>query len=225
MKNYLIVGYGGIGKAVANKLIRAGESVTVVSRKNLTTEPGILQVDFNELDNFFAQQIPDYVINTIGVLHDSEHQPEKTLQQLDETWLNESMRINVMPTAILAQKLDQAMQRDYTVKMLSLSARVSSMDDNKLGGWYSYRMSKAALNMLIKNIAIEWSFKHPNAGIYAYHPGTVDTELSQPFQARVPEGKLFSPELAADYLLAVLHKLTIKDSGNLFDWQGEQLKF
>jgi NAD(P)-dependent dehydrogenase (short-subunit alcohol dehydrogenase family) len=107
----------------------------------------------------------------------------------------------------------------------ALSARVGSITDNRLGGWHSYRASKAALNMLMVNFAIELRRTHPQAIVAALHPGTVDTALSEPFQRGVVPEKLFVPEISARYLLDVLNQLAPEDSGGLFAWDGARLPY
>jgi NAD(P)-dependent dehydrogenase (short-subunit alcohol dehydrogenase family) len=107
----------------------------------------------------------------------------------------------------------------------ALSARVGSISDNHLGGWYGYRASKAALNMLLKTASIEYHRTHKSLIIAGLHPGTVDSKLSKPFQANVPKEQLFTPEFAAQQLLQVLGNLTPEDSGNCFDWSGEKIEF
>lgn len=105
----------------------------------------------------------------------------------------------------------------------ALSARVGSISDNRLGGWHAYRASKAALNMLVRNYAIEQARRAPGAICVGLHPGTVDTSLSRPFQSGVPEGRLFTPDEAAGYLLDVIDALGPDDSGRCFDWAGKQV--
>lgn len=108
---------------------------------------------------------------------------------------------------------------------MSFSARVSSIGDNHVGGWYSYRMSKSMLNMFIKTLSIEWQRRFPHATVFGYHPGTVDTELSRPFHANVPAHKLFTPDKAADYCLSVLEQTSTSQTGQLFDWQGKKIEW
>lgn len=108
--------------------------------------------------------------------------------------------------------------------MSCFSARVGSISDNKLGGWHSYRMTKAMLNMLIRNIAIECRFKSPGSIIFGYHPGTVNTSLSKPFQSSLNGKSLFSAEQAANYFLNTIEKIKKEDSGFLFGWQYKQIK-
>jgi NAD(P)-dependent dehydrogenase (short-subunit alcohol dehydrogenase family) len=106
-----------------------------------------------------------------------------------------------------------------------LSAKVGSISDNRLGGWHSYRASKAALNMLVRNFAIEMAPRAPEAVIAALHPGTVDSALSKPFQRGVAPDKLFSPAQSAGYLLDVIDGLTPADSGGLFSWDGARIPY
>ncbi|WP_312845184.1 hypothetical protein [Vreelandella populi] len=107
----------------------------------------------------------------------------------------------------------------------SLSARVGSIADNNLGGWYSYRASKAAHNMLLKTAAIELKRLNPTSIVLCLHPGTTDTPLSKPFQARVPSEKLFTPDFTAGQLLAVINKRTPEDSGSFWDWAGKRIEW
>ena len=109
--------------------------------------------------------------------------------------------------------------------MKAISARVGSIADNRLGGWYGYRASKAAQNMVTKTLSIELSRRSPNVICVALHPGTVDTQLSEPFQGSVPAGTLFSPERAAQQLLSVIDSLTTADSGHFFDWKGSPIEW
>jgi NAD(P)-dependent dehydrogenase (short-subunit alcohol dehydrogenase family) len=115
------------------------------------------------------------------------------------------------------------MPRDRRAVFAALSARVGSIGDNRLGGWHSYRASKAALNMLLRNLAVELGRSHPQAVVAGLHPGTVDTGLSKPFQKAVAEGKLLTPAFSAERLLAVLDGLTPADSGGVFAWDGARI--
>jgi len=218
----LIVGQGGIGSALAEKIKANSDEVFILTRKkNLFPD----SLCFEDLDTFLNEFIPDYVINTIGILHDETHMPEKNVSQIRENWLQKSINVNVMSAIILAQALDKYLKRDSILKFMNISARVSSISDNRLGGWYSYRMSKSALNMFVKTLAIEWSRQYPKSAVYAYHPGTVDTELSKPFQKNINPEKLFTPNSASEHLLSVLEKLTVEDSGSMYDWAGEKIAY
>jgi NAD(P)-dependent dehydrogenase (short-subunit alcohol dehydrogenase family) len=137
--------------------------------------------------------------------------------------MNLAFAINAAGPAQIARLLLPAMPRDRRTLFAALSARVGSISDNRLGGWHSYRASKAALNMLIRCLAIEQARSHPQAVCVALHPGTVDTGLSKPFQAGVKPDQLFAPAKAAGHLLAVLDALAPSQSGRLFAWDGKEL--
>ena len=117
------------------------------------------------------------------------------------------------------------LRRDAKSAFAAISARVGSIGDNRLGGWASYRASKAALNMLMRTFSIEQSRAKPSSLVVTLHPGTTDTALSRPFQRNVPEGKLFEPAFVADKLLAVLDGLTSEDSGGFFAWDGSRIEY
>jgi NAD(P)-dependent dehydrogenase (short-subunit alcohol dehydrogenase family) len=106
----------------------------------------------------------------------------------------------------------------------ALSARVGSISDNRLGGWYGYRASKAALNQLLRTLSIELGRQRGQAICVGLHPGTVDSALSRPFQSSVSEGKLFTPRFAAKQLLAVINKLDVSQSGRLLAWDGAEIE-
>jgi len=135
------------------------------------------------------------------------------------------MEVNVLPTLYLAQHLLPKMQHGRPAVFSAISARVGSIEDNQLGGWYSYRASKAALNMCLKNIANEWRLKLKNVSVAALHPGTTDTELSKPFQKNVPSEKLFSPARTANYLYNILDSLTPEKSGRFWAWDGNEIEW
>jgi NAD(P)-dependent dehydrogenase (short-subunit alcohol dehydrogenase family) len=157
-----------------------------------------------------------------GVLHDG-FQPERSLRQLDADHMLRDYRINAVGPALAAKHLLPLMPRDRRAVFAALSARVGSIGDNRLGGWHAYRASKAALNMILRNLAIEMGRSHPQAVIAGLHPGTVDTGLSAPFQKGVAEGRLFTADHSAERLLAVLSGLTAADSGGVFAWDGARV--
>ncbi|MDA0674262.1 MAG: SDR family NAD(P)-dependent oxidoreductase [Cyanobacteria bacterium] len=165
----------------------------------------------------------DWLINCVGFLHDATHQPEKSLRQISAEQLLTYFQVNTIPTTLLAKHALPLLKASPTSLLATLSAKVGSISDNRLGGWYGYRASKAALNMVLKTIAIEYSRKSPRTIVAALHPGTTDTQLSQPFQRNVPPEKLFAPERTVDQLLAVMAGLTIADSGEFFSWDGSRL--
>lgn len=166
------------------------------------------------------------VIVATGVLHDGEAlQPEKSWRALDAAALAQAFAVNATGPALVAKHALGALARDGKSAFAALSARVGSIEDNRLGGWYAYRASKAALHMLIRTFAIELRQRHPRALCVALHPGTVDTALSKPFQGAVDPTKLFTPERSAEALLGVLDRLTPADSGRAWAWDGTPIPF
>ena len=134
-----------------------------------------------------------------------------------------SFAINTIAPAIVAKHLIPKMPRDRRAVFAVLGARVGSIGDNRTGGWHGYRASKAALVMLMKTIAIETARSRPNAIIVTLHPGTVDTDMSKPFQGNVASEKLFTPAFAAEQLLRVINSLTPADSGGHLAWDGVRI--
>jgi NAD(P)-dependent dehydrogenase (short-subunit alcohol dehydrogenase family) len=219
---------GGIGAAFVQRLaddtavavvhagarqMVAGRSKVLPFRFDLTDEASIAEA---------AAAIGhiDLIIVATGVLHDAALQPEKSYRAQTPEAYARAFAINATGPALIAKHFLPSLPRDRRAIFAVLSARVSSVSDNHLGGWHAYRASKAALNMVMRNLAIELARSHPQAVAVGLHPGTVDTSLSQPFQRGVLPDKLFTPEIAAAHLLAVLDKLTPADSGGLFGWDG-----
>jgi NAD(P)-dependent dehydrogenase (short-subunit alcohol dehydrogenase family) len=168
---------------------------------------------------------PSLVTVATGILHSEGCGPEKSLQELDPDWLGRVYAVNAVGPAMVAKHFLPLMPRSGHVVFAALSARVGSISDNRLGGWHGYRASKAALNMLIRNIAIEERRRNDRAIIVAVHPGTVDTALSKPFQGNVQPGRLFTADRAAMQLLDMMDELKVRDSGKLFDYDGEEIPF
>jgi NAD(P)-dependent dehydrogenase (short-subunit alcohol dehydrogenase family) len=146
--------------------------------------------------------------------------PEKTYRMIDAAGMLESYRINAVGPAIVAKHMLPRLTLSGRNVFAVLSARVGSIGDNRSGGWHSYRASKAALNMFVRNLAIETAHRSPQTICVGLHPGTVDTELSRPFQRSVPENRLFTPMAAASRLLMVIDGLTPSDTGNVVAWDG-----
>ncbi len=163
----------------------------------------------------------------IGVLQDETRgiSPEKTWRQLDPQAMADVFRINTVAPALAAKHVLPLLDRSRRTAFAALSARVGSIEDNRYGGWHSYRASKAALNQLLKTFAIELARRNPAAFCVGLHPGTVDTDLSKPFQRNVPDGQLFTPAYSAQRLLAVLDGLGEGDSGGLFAWDGTRIPY
>jgi len=164
-----------------------------------------------------------YLINCIGVLQTPELQPEKSIRNVDPHNLQQAISINSLPTLLLAKYLGPLLKSNTPCLFTTVSARVGSISDNRLGGWYSYRMSKAALNQALKCLAIEWQRAATNVIVVALHPGTTATALSEPFQANVPAGKLFTPAKTAGLLLQVLNSLQHSDSGKFLAYDGTEI--
>ncbi len=162
----------------------------------------------------------DWVFVATGWLHDGGRGPEKTYRSLDAERLLHAYRINAIGPALLIKHLIPLLNAEVGGRIGVLSARVGSISDNRLGGWHAYRASKAALNMLIKNYAIELSRNHGRHIVVGLQPGTTDTPLSAPFQRNVPEGQLQTPAYTAQQLIKVMRQLRAEDSGHLFDFLG-----
>ena len=167
-----------------------------------------------------SQEAPfQLIINTIGVLHSSDWMPEKKLEDLNAAQLTELMKINAIGPALTIRHFSKLMDPKNSI-MVNLSAKVGSIEDNRLGGWYSYRASKAALNMLIKTASIEWARTKPNTALIAMHPGTVNSRLSKPFRGE----QIGRPanDAVAD-MFRVIETLKKEDSGSFVSYSGEKL--
>lgn len=228
---------GGIGAALIDHLVDSPQvsRVHALSRSGKShPSPKVanLTFDFTDKKSLIAsaqalQEVGpfDLIIVATGLLQGEGISPEKNLRALLHEGFAKSFEINTIGPAMTAKYFVPLLRRDGKSVFAALSARVGSISDNRLGGWYAYRASKAALNMVLKTLAIEIGRRFKNQIIVGLHPGTVDTDLSKPFQSNVPEGKLFTPEFSAEKLLTVIDGLSAKDSGNLFDWAGEQVTF
>lgn len=163
------------------------------------------------------------ILVATGLLHDADISPEKALRELDQAGLMRLFAVNAVGPALVAKHFVPLLPKEGRCVFAALSARVGSIGDNRLGGWYGYRASKAALNMFIKTLAIELARVRPDAICVALHPGTVDSGLSKPFQKGVPSDRLFSPDRAATELLRVVGRLTPNESGRCFAWDGAEI--
>jgi len=222
MSAIVIGASGGIGSALADALAGRGPVV------RLSRSSGDLDL-LNETtvaaaaERLRAQAPFDRIIVAAGLLHDAAQSPERSLRDLSADHLARSFAVNAIGPALCAAHFLSLLSPDG--RFAALSARVGSISDNRLGGWYGYRGSKAALNQLIRTAAIELTRTRPQAVCVTLHPGTVDTAMSQPFQRGVAADKLFTPAFSAERLLAVLDGLSPADSGNCFDWAGERVPF
>ncbi|UTW49632.1 SDR family NAD(P)-dependent oxidoreductase [Bacterioplanoides sp. SCSIO 12839] len=200
-----------------NKEETGGARIIPIQLDWLTEDAG------KQLTGVVEQYPPHRVFCCNGILHDESQMPEKNLKAMNLQWLHHSLDANVWPHIALAQIVERSLTRQHDLRWISLSAMVGSISDNQLGGWYSYRMTKAALNMLIKNLSIEWQRKSPKTIAVAVHPGTTDTRLSEPFQKNIQPGKLYSADLTAQRMLNVMEHLTEEDNGKLLHWDGSVL--
>ncbi|MBI0425029.1 SDR family oxidoreductase [Psychrobacter sp. NG27] len=250
-KTYLIIGgTGGIGQAMVQQLVQqtadrpSNQSHrTQVFATYHRNEPNIeaenlhwLPMNVSDEDsieqaaNTIKQTVGhvDWVINCVGLLHTETAQPEKALRQMDTEFFLKNMQINALASLLIAKHIKPLLAKanrsaNHPAIFATVSARVGSITDNQLGGWYSYRMSKAALNMGMKNLSIEWSRSLKDVCVVVMQPGTVNTQLSAPFQGNVAEGHLFSPAYSAECLLEVLSGMTVAQSGSFVDWAGESI--
>jgi NAD(P)-dependent dehydrogenase (short-subunit alcohol dehydrogenase family) len=224
---------GGIGAAIVAQLADRA-SVTAVhagSRHPAQASGKIKPFAFDLTDEDSIAQAAahigpvDLVIIATGMLHDGALQPEKSYRAQTPEAYAKAFALNATGPALIGKHFLPLLPRDRRGVFAALSARVSSVSDNRLGGWHAYRASKAALNMIVRNFAVELARTHKEAIAVTLHPGTVDSPLSRPFQRNVEADKLFTPEYSAERLLAVLDGLTPGDSGNLFAWDGQRIEF
>ncbi len=168
----------------------------------------------------------DLVIVATGILHrGKELRPEKSLRDISAAALAEVLEVNAIGPALVAKHFLPILRRHSKTIFAVLSARVGSIGDNRLGGWLSYRMSKSAVNMLVRTVAIEQARSRPESVVVALHPGTVATGLSEPFTGRVDDAKLFAPAYSAGKLLQVMNKLEPEDSGGFFAYDGTAIQY
>ncbi|MBT66945.1 MAG: short-chain dehydrogenase [Synechococcus sp. NP17] len=227
----LIVGRGGIGTALAEELQRSQPKLDVMLCGRTPGPSNSWPVDLESpqsLERLSERLLDDpyplrLVINATGRLHGPSLAPEKRLQQINADQLMESFSINAAGPLLLAKAIEPALVRDRCFHFASLSARVGSIADNRSGGWYAYRGAKAAQNMYLRSLSIEWGRRYPLATVTALHPGTTDTPLSKPFQSFVPPDRLFTPQKAAKLLLEVLFKQTANDTGRFLAWDGQEI--
>lgn len=235
----VIGGSGGVGAAIVQALCEATEVLTVVATyrrsqpekqhaklswvcADTTTEASLerLAEQLGELE-----LSPNFVLNCTGVLHTEQFGPEKTWRHLRSDVMQEVFAVNAFGVALLGKHLLPLFPRKGRSVFASISARVGSVSDNRSGGWYSYRASKAAHNMFVKTLSLEARRKHPQLVCVSLHPGTVDTELSAPYTRRYDPNKLFSAARSAQCLLDVLTGLGADDTGGFFAWDGQPIPF
>ncbi|MCL4409520.1 MAG: SDR family NAD(P)-dependent oxidoreductase [Gammaproteobacteria bacterium] len=245
---------GGLGRAIVQELLtRSAETVVLaVSRQEQPVEVAHERLHWFQLTtpehdqgseaakvtayqtllaDWHAQDIElRGVVSTIGWLHGSgpngeDWQPERRIEQLSAEQLQAYFLTNATLPILLLQALKPLLPKNKPAYVAQLGAKVGSISDNHLGGWYGYRASKAALNMLFRTAAIEFKRTHKQLSLAVIHPGTTDTELSKPFQQRLPADKLYSAELSAQRILQVIADLTPENSGSFYFWDGEKIPY
>lgn len=234
MRIAVIGASGGIGSALVEALCQNPQATQIfaLSRNpSPHSSPKVvsLPLDYTDEDSLIAAQDAlrsagtfDLIIIATGLLQGQGIAPEKNMRALSHDNFAQSFLVNTAGPAICAKYMLPLLKRDSKAVLAALSARVGSISDNRLGGWYAYRASKAALNMVIKTLAIEYGRRFKQAAIIGLHPGTVDTKLSKPFQSNVPAGKLFTPQQSAAYLLNVINDVIPQQhSGHVLDWDGK----
>ncbi|WP_395377060.1 SDR family NAD(P)-dependent oxidoreductase [Marinicella sp. W31] len=235
--NIIIVGgERGIGQALvqqlrqerSHQLIITSRTAKLRADESLAYHP----LDISDTDSIatFSQWTKstfshiDWVINCAGILHTDKYRPEKSLKQVNQLQLQDNFMTNAAGHLLLLKALEKQLAASSAGLATSISARIGSISDNKLGGWYAYRMSKAALNMAYKTLSIEWKRNYPQLKLLLFHPGTTATNLSAPFQKNVPDGKLHSVEKTARYYLEVIHDTLQQKQAALFrDYAGETI--
>ena len=219
----LVIGSSGTIGGAFVELLKNNSSCSEVIGIHRHSEPSI---DYHKPDSIescataLSQKAPfNLIINTIGALHSNDWMPEKRLDDLNAEQLLELMKINAIGPALTIRHFSKLLDPNNSI-MVTLSAKVGSIEDNRLGGWYSYRASKAALNMLIKTASIEWARTKPNAALIAMHPGTVSSKLSKPFRGE----QIGRPanDAVAD-MFRVIESLKKEDSGSFLSYSGEKL--
>jgi NAD(P)-dependent dehydrogenase (short-subunit alcohol dehydrogenase family) len=226
--NVAIIGAsGGIGKAFLEELEGHEQVGQIYSFSR--NAPDTITLDLCDENSIkAAAAIVDKPLHLIilatGLLHDGDLMPEKSLRDVSLDKMSRVMAVNVIGPALVAKHFLPHLPREGKSIFAALSARVGSISDNSIGGWHSYRASKAALNMVLKNVAIETARKYKSAAVIGLHPGTVDTGLSAPFQSNVKDGKLFTSQQSAQYLLSVLNNANAESTGKIFAWDGQEIQ-
>lgn len=236
----LILGAGAIGSAMAREINRLNPSCRIFATKrvfsptpeNLPESARILELDpksersWNYLVEAIKEEtsVLDLVVCTFGLLHNESLKPEKKLEDITLDGLRESFTVNAFAPALAAKHLLPFLSKETPNVFGFLSAKVGSIADDHLGGWHSYRASKAALNMLVKNIAIEFQRRRLKTVALALHPGTTDSKLSRPYLG-ASGLKVWTPEETASHLLEVLEGATERQTGHFENWDGSELPY
>ena len=224
----LIIAAGDIGRCIFDYVTAASPNMDVIVCGRNPTNQNDIYLDLEDDHSFasFENKISLYkkplrlVINTSGFLHSNLIKPEKRLSHINRSNIIKNFTINAIAPILIAKSIEKFIRPDLPFSFASLSARVGSIGDNRLGGWYSYRASKAAQNQFLKTLSIEWRRKFPLSIVSILHPGTCDTKLSKPFQSAVPKDKLFTPSQSCEYLIDIISEQKPSDSGKFLAWDS-----
>jgi len=238
ISNIVVIGASGsIGSAFVREFIKIDNTrIYALSRSGTNfNNPKVVNYHIDIEDeqtiiraiNFITQEVNtiDIVIVATGALCIGEITPEKSIKQLSINNFNKLFAINTIGPAIVAKHFIPKLDKEHRTIFAAISARVGSIGDNKKGGWYSYRASKAALNMIMKNISIETSRTHPKCIVTMLHPGTVNSPLSSPFRSNLIAENIFTPAESVIRMIRVIDTLTPSDSGGFFSWERKQIEF
>ncbi len=236
MNNIVVIGSSGaIGSAFIRNFSELYPDAQIFGFSKSNQTSNINNVKFYEIDYTDENSIAtsaeiasqnaslDLVIVATGILHNNELMPEKSMKELSIAKFQEVILANTVFPAIVGKHFLPKLTKHRRAIFAALSARVGSISDNQVGGWYSYRASKAALNMIIKNLSIEMKMRYRESIIVGLHPGTVDSRLSKPFQSNVPVGKLFTADYSVSKMLEVINTLSPENSGKCYAWDGEEI--
>jgi NAD(P)-dependent dehydrogenase (short-subunit alcohol dehydrogenase family) len=231
-KNILIAGSSGaIGREFSRFYSDDPDIEKIVTLSRKTDDSGdkkiqSMEIDyskdetFESLDKILQLESVSTIIIATGILHTDQVKPEKSLDSINFESLKDVFQVNVFGPILLVKKLLPLIKKSQGVKIVFLTARVGSISDNELGGWYSYRSSKSALNMMIKNLSIELKRANKENIVIGIHPGTVKSHLSEPFLRNVKHN-IFTPNESVELMGKVISKISQKDSGKCFDFLGK----
>lgn len=238
-KTLIIGANSAIAKALAIKVTGIQGTGLIVISRNISayTKSPLAHTEHIEVADYSQSSIEaavNLVQNSLdvpitrvyichGILHSNTVKPEKRIEDFDANAFIEVLTANALTPILWIKALADIITSNVECKVTVFSARVGSISDNHLGGWYSYRASKAALNMLLKTVSIEFSRRAKNIKVISFHPGTTDTSLSKPFQKNVPEGKLFTCDFVANQLMSIVNNTAVDGELSYIDWQGKSI--
>tara|TARA_R110002110_G_scaffold121431_2_gene297167 strand:+ start:147 stop:944 length:798 start_codon:yes stop_codon:yes gene_type:complete len=247
VENALIIGAGhGIGLALVTQLIEMNPRIKIwatyhnqvkanplleyqrTNSENLTciknplSEEDDIENLVGKIEHKLGGTNLNLCINCIGFLHNEDIMPEKSLRDINKQQLMKYFEVNSVLTPLLAKHIKKLFSSSEVSAFACISAKVGSLEDNKLGGWYGYRASKAALNMFIKNIAIDYKQSQLKTIVLAIHPGTTTTELSKPFLSHIKH-TIWSPDDTAKHIIDVIEKTNIQESGCFKNWDNTNI--